>query len=135
MEDYRQISLPTLTTFPLVAFYDPSWSIGQLYIWPWPNLPSYSIGITVREQLPQSFPSLTTQIVLPFVYFSWMVSNVAIALRPKYGIGTFPGDLLPIQARKSREVIRKGSTQIKNLTMPGELVRTGNYNIYSDQTY
>jgi hypothetical protein len=135
MEDYRRISLPSLTTFPLAAYYDPAWPLGQLYIWPWPNSAAYSIGIVAREQLPQGFANLTNTIYLPYEYFEAIVSNVAIRLRPKYGIGTFPGDMLPAIAKKGLDTIRKGSTQIAQIQMPAELVRTGNYNIYSDQTY
>jgi len=135
MEDYRRISLPSLTTFPLAAFYDPAWPLGQLYIWPWPNNAQYSIGIVCREQLPQSFANANNVVSLPFEYFQAIVSNLAIALRPKYGIGTFPGDLLPAAAKLGRDVVSSGSTQIANIQMPADLVRTGNYNIYSDQTY
>ena len=135
MEDYRKISLPTLNTFPLAAFYDPAYPLGQLYIWPWPNNSEYSIGIVVREQLPTQLPSLTSVIYLPPVYYQAIVSNLAIAIRPKYGIGTFPGDLLPKAAQRGMSVIRKGSTQIKNIQMPAEIIRNGNYNIFSDQSY
>lgn len=135
MEDYRKICLPTLQTFPLAAFYDPAFPLGQLYIWPWPNSAQYSIGIVAREQMPSQFPTSTTVVYLPPAYYQAIVSNLAIAVRPKYGIGTYPGDLLPIRAKQGLEVVRKGSTQIANLQMPGVLIRSGNYNIYSDQTY
>jgi hypothetical protein len=43
--------------------------------------------------------------------------------------------MLPAAAKHGRDVVSTGSTQIANLQMPADLVRTGNYNIYSDQTY
>jgi len=135
MEDYRRISLPSLSTFPMSAFYDPAFPLGQLYIWPWPNNPQYSVGVVCREQMPVQFPSLASVIYLPPEYYQAIVSNLAISLRPKYGIGTFPGDLLPLAAKQGMNVIRKGSTQIANLQMPSEIIRNGNYNIYSDQVY
>lgn len=135
MEDYVKIALPNLTTFSLVAFYDPAWPIGKLYVYPWPLGSIYGLGIVCREQLPQGFPSLATVITLPFEYYLAIVSNTAILLRPKYGIGTFPGDQLPMIAKNSLNVLRKGNTAIANLTMPPELGRNGLYNIYSDQTY
>ena len=78
---------------------------------------------------------LATVVFLPPVYYQAIVSNLAIAIRPKYGIGTFPGDLLPKAAQRGLSVIRKGSTQIKNIQMPAEIIRSGNYNIFSDQSY
>jgi len=135
MEDYNKIALPNLQTFSLVIFYDPAVPLGGLYVWPWPQSSIYSIGIICREQLPSAFPSLQSIITLPFEYFQAIVSNLAIALRPKYGLGTFPGDLVPAAAKNSLNVLRKGNTAIVNLTMPKELGRDGLYNIYSDQTY
>lgn len=135
MVDYNKIALPKLQTFSLVAFYDAAWPNGQLYIWPWPNASQYSIGITCREQLPASFPTLNSVINLPFEYFQAIVSNLAMALRPKYGLGTFPGDLVPGMAKNGLAVLRKGNTRIQNLEIPKVLQRPGIYNIYSDQTY
>jgi hypothetical protein len=134
MEDYRRIALPNLLNFPQIAFYDPAWPLGQLYLYPWPNNPQYSVGIVCREQLPQAFGSLTDVISLPYEYFEAIASNLAIRLRPGKGIGTFPGDMLPSIAKNGMETIRKGSTQIANLQMPGDLVGRGQYNIYSDQS-
>lgn len=134
MEDYRKLSLPNLTTFTLCFFYDPAWPLGQLYLWPWPNSSNYNIGIVVREQLPTSFPSLTTKINLPYEYHQAIVSNTALAIRPKFGIGTWPGDDLPRQARNALNILRKGNTAITSLDMPPGLSRNGIYNIFSDQT-
>lgn len=134
-EDYNKIALPNLNTFSLVAFYDPAFPLGNLYAWPWPNLNSYSLGITIRDQLPSSFPSLATTVVLPYEYFGAIVAVLAMALRPKYGIGTFPGDNLPAMARAGLAMLRKGNTAIANLSMPPGLSRNGIYNIFSDQTY
>lgn len=139
MEDYSAIALPNLVTFSLAAFYDPSWArsghLGGLYFYPWPNLNLYSLGIVVREQLPAAFPSLATVMVLPFEYFYALMTNLAVALRPKYGIGSFPGDTLPSAAKEGLRVLRAGNTAIKNLSMPAGLSRGGLYNIFSDQNY
>ena len=135
MEDYRKLCLPNLTTFSLVAFYDPAWPTGQLYVWPWPQASIYAIGIVAREQLPTSFASLATVISLPYEYYWAIITNAAIAIRPTYGLGTFPGDHLPALARNSLNLLRKGNTAIAELAMPKELVRGGLYSIYSDQNY
>jgi len=135
MVDYNNLAMPGLQTFSLVAFYDAAWPNGMLYVWPWPNAAQYSVGVTAREQLPASWPSLTTNVVLPFEYYLAMVSNLAMLLRPKYGLGTFPGDMVPTIAKNSLAVLRKGNTRIRNLDMPASLKRKGLYSIFSDQMY
>lgn len=136
MENYNRIALPDLQTFSLVAFYDPAYPMGQLYVYPWPNGGGiYGIGVTMRESLPTSFPSLATLITLPPVYFNAIMLNLALAIRPKFGIATAEGDVLPQAAKRSLGILRKGSTAIPELGMPAELARPGLYNIYSDQNY
>jgi hypothetical protein len=135
MVDYNRIAYKTLQSFALVAFYDPAWPLGNLYVWPVPTQSFYSIGITVREQLPASFGTLATPINLPFEYYSAMVSNLALRLRPKYGIMTPPGDTLAMLARTSKASIAKANTALPLMELPYELTRDGIYNIYSDQNY
>ena len=135
MEDYRKISLPNLQTFSLCAFYDPAWPNGQLYVWPWPQATNYVVGIVAREQLPVQFAAPASTIVLPYAYHRAIVSNLAMELRPKYGIVTQPGDPLPSIAKAAKQALRKGNTAIAEMDMPAGLVRNGLYNIYSDQNY
>lgn len=140
MEDYNLIYLKGLTNFALVAFYDPAFAgaaqqLGQLYCWPWPNGNIYSLGVTIREQLPAAFSDLTTVIVLPPEYFGAIVHNLAMDLRAKYGIGTWPGDTLPAKAKSGRAILKGGNAAISNLQMPSGLSRGGIYSIYSDRNY
>jgi len=138
MEDYNRIRLKGLTNFSQVCYYDPAWPYGGLYLWPWPQANLYSVGITVREQLPQAFSlagnPLTVKLNLPFEYYRALVKNIAMEVRPKYGIPNTPGDILAGQARDALDTIRRGNTQIPLLSVPVELAsRTGMYNIFSDQ--
>ena len=133
-EDYNEIALKGLTNFSLVAFYDPAWPLGNLFVWPWPQSSIYQIGVTIREQLPQSF-ALVDKVNLPFEYYGAIVYNLAMRLRPKYGIGSYPGDALPGLARDGLAVLRKGNTAIPNLAMPATLARPGIYDIFSDRNY
>jgi hypothetical protein len=142
MEDYNKIALKGLTNFQLLAFYDPAWNqpviqsaFGMLYCWPWPQSGIYQVGITMREQLPASFLKQTDHINLPYEYFDALVSILALRLRPKYGLGTYPGDTLPQRAKDGLQMLRGGNTAITNLDMPPGLSRYGLYNIYSDQNY
>lgn len=139
MEDYNKIALPQQVNFALTAFYDPAWSMGQLYVWPWPLANVYSIGVTVREQLPASFGQggngLANVINLPFAYYEAIVSNLAMRLRVPYGIPTQPGDPLPTIARNSLKVLRAANTVVGQLQMPPGLSGSGMYNIFNDRNY
>ena len=135
MEDYNEkVRIKNLTNFSLWYFYDPAWPMGQIYFYPWPQANIYAIVMTAREQLPLGF-KLTDLVNLPFEYYQAIVSNLAMALRPKYGIRTGPGDSLADFAREARQILRSANAAVGTLSMPKALVRGGIYDIFSDQTY
>ena len=135
----NNIRMKGLTNFSLVCYYDAAWPYGNLFVWPWPQANIYAIGITVREQLPQAFSlagnPLAVEMNLPFEYYRALVKNIAMEVRPKYGIANTPGDLLAAQARDALDTLRRGNTQIPLLSVPPGLApRPGMYNIFSDQS-
>lgn len=135
MEDYNEkVRIKNLTNFGLWYFYDPAWPIGQIYLWPWPSANVYAIVMTAREQLPIGF-ALRDTVNIPFEYYQAMVSNLALLLRPKYGIRGGPGDELPNIARDSKMVLRAGNTALGTLSMPATIVRRGQYDIFSDTNF
>lgn len=134
MEDYNRIALKQLTSFPTAVFYDPGFPLGNLYPWPVPQSSIYSIGITLKEQLPTVFSSLSITFSLPYEYYSAMVYNLALRLRTRYQIPGFPGDTLPGRAKDSLNVLRGANTAIARLTTAG-INRPGQYNIFNDRFY
>jgi hypothetical protein len=135
LEDYNRIALKGLVSFPGSIYYNPDWPLGQLFVWPVPNPSIYAVGITVKQNLPAAFANPANLIELPFEYFQAIIANLAINLRPKYGLGTWPGDPLPAMAKNSLMTIRQAAFQIAELQIPAELSRDGIYNIFSDRTY
>ena len=134
MEDYNEsIAIKNLTQFALVAYYDPAWPVGYLYCWPWPANSLYALVLTIREQLGTGF-ALGDKLNLPYEYYLAIVSNLALLLRPKYGIATGPSDSLAQVAKQSRGVLKNANYQMGNLVMPRSLRARGQYNIYSDQS-
>lgn len=134
-EDYLRVTLKKLTSFTGAVYYEPDWPFGIIYPVPIPQANLYALVLTFLEQLPTSFASVATTFNLPYEYFAAMVANLAIRLRPKYGLGSYPGDPLPGMAKDSLETIRGVNSQIARLTMPGALLRPGIYNIFSDRSY
>ena len=133
MNDYNRIALKQLSTFPGYLFYDPAWPLGLLYPWPVPQPEIYALFVTVVEQLPPMFATAGAVFSLPFEYYSAMYLNLALLLRPKYSIPTFPGDMLPGLAKDALATLRKSNTRITQLQMPADLLTGKQYNIFSDQ--
>lgn len=136
-EDYSRVTLKNLVSFTSGVFYDTGWPLGVLYPVPIAQANVYAIGITVLEQLPASFLTrgLATVLSLPYEYYYCILTNLAMRLRPKYGIGTWPGDVLPGAAKEALAAVKGINTQIARLQMPKEIIRPGIYNIFSDRSY
>lgn len=135
MNDYNRIALKSLQTFPGYLFYDPAWPLGVLYPWPVPQANIYAFYCTYLEQLPPMFATQSTVINLPFEYFNAMVLSLALRLRPKYGIVSFPGDPLPGLVKDAIATLRKANTRVTSLVMANDLLTGQQYNIFSDRMY
>ncbi len=135
MEDYSRLALKGLVSFPGAFFYDPALPLGYLYPWPVPQANIYALGIVIREALPTAFATQATQVVLPYEYYEALTTNLGMALRGRYGLGSYPGDTLPKRAAQSKAVIAGTNTAIARLSIDPALSRRGIYNIFSDRTY
>mgnify|MGYP001582719541 CR=1 FL=1 len=135
-EDYNTIGLKQLSSFPGWVFLDSGWPLGTLYVWPVPQATIYEIHITLKQQLPSKFATQATVFSIPYEYYAAMLYNLAIRLRPKYQLPTWPGDPLPALAKDSLNVLRGANTQIAALRYPGDLqAGRHNYNIFNDKYY
>lgn len=135
MEDYNKIALKSLQSFPGFVFLDTGWPLATLYTYPVPQANIYGIFISIMAQLPSSFVNAGVKFNIPFEYYNAMLYNLALRLRPKYQIPSYPGDPLPGLAKDSLATLRGANTQIARLQMPQQLVRPGIYNIFSDRNY
>lgn len=128
-EDYSQIRLKSLTSFPQWIFYDAAYPTGIVLPWPVAQASLYEIHIQVKEQLPQ-FATLQQAINLPPEYIAAILYNLARRLRVAY---LMPPDAeLNALAKDSLNVLRQANAQIPRLRMPDSLVRGGSYNPFSD---
>jgi hypothetical protein len=134
-EDYNTIGLKQLQSFPGWAFLDSGWPLATLYVWPVPQSAIYEIHITVKQQLPVSFANQATLFSVPYEYYAAMMYNLALRLRSRWQIPTYPGDPLSGLAKDSLNVMRNANAQIARLRVPAELNRPGIYNIFSDRNY
>lgn len=134
-EDYNRVTLKQLTSFTGAYYYEPSWPLGVVYPVPIAQASVYALGLSFMAQLPSVFATANTVINLPYEYYSAIVSNLALRLRPKFGLGTWPGDPLPGMAKDTLNTLRAANFQVSRLTMPGAILRPGIYNIFSDRSY
>ncbi len=134
-EDYNLIVLKKLQTFPGYVFYDPAYPVGNLYFWPVPQANLYLMNVLVKATLIDIITAtgLTTPLdaTLPNEYFKAIYESLAEILRSAYRLPPDPG--LSGRAKESREVLRDANAAIARLRMPDDLIRPGNYNVYSDQ--
>jgi hypothetical protein len=134
-EDYNRIALKSLSSFPYYFFYSAEFNLGSLYVWPVPQAGIYEVHITIRQQLPPMFATTAEPFDIPYEYYAAMEMNLAIRLRPKYGIKVMQGDMLPGMAKDALNTLRKANFRISRLQMPADLTRPRLYNIFSDRVY
>jgi hypothetical protein len=128
-EDYNRIGIKKLGTFPTTCFYDNAFPLGNYYPWPIPQADLYELFITVKGQLAGSL-NFTDDLTLPEEYFNAIHWNLTVILRSAYDLPPKPGDVA--FAKESLNVLRGANAQIARLQLPGELLRPGIYNPYSD---
>lgn len=126
-EDYSRITLKQLNSFPSYFFFDSSYPLGNLYVWPLPsNL--YEVHIVTKAVLSR-FASLYQNIVLPDEYMAALHFNLAARLRVAYRFKTDPA--IVALAKDALNIITNNNTQIPRLAMPNGLPRPGVWNPYS----
>jgi len=132
-EDYNRVRLKHLVSQTLSVYYEETYPLGTVYPWPVPTSNIYELWLSWLAPLPNNLATEPTQnFVLPYEYYNTMIYNLAMRLRGKYRIPTFPGDPLPVMAKDSLQTLRDANFQIPQLAMPGELVPRGMYNIFGD---
>ena len=128
-ENYNQISLKTMQSFPQYAFLDSAFPVANIFFWPTP-LNIYELHITVMQQL-QGFVNTTDLIAMPPEYIEPLMYNLAGRIAPMFGLEANQTTLG--LARASMNILKAANAQIPTLNMPDGLNgRKGVYNPYGD---
>ncbi|AOJ99926.1 hypothetical protein [Burkholderia vietnamiensis] len=130
-EDYARIALKSLVSFPSYAFYDSTFPLGNLFMFPVPNS-SFELHIVTLEALPQ-FVTPADDINLPPEYMAAIRYNLAIWLCGSYQLD--PPRMVEKLAGSTKRVIKRMNLQIQSMSMPRGLATKQRYNIYSDRPY
>lgn len=130
-EDYNRIALKTLSSFPAYIFYDSSFPLGRIFVWPVPTN-QYQVHLTLKGIL-QSFPALTTEFELPEEYEEAIKLNLAIRLSVTYQLPLLPQTTA--LAKVALNTIKNTNAQVPLLQTPAGLQRGLIYNVRSDTSY
>lgn len=129
-QNWNNIRMQHLGSFPTYAFYDADVPIGKVYFWPLPSN-IYTGRITTKAIL-QTFANLTDSVILPPEWYRYLRFNLAVELAMANKLD--PEPILLKLAKGAEGVIKVANFQLPTLGLPPELVRNGLYNIFTDNT-
>jgi hypothetical protein len=132
-EDYSDIVLKGLASWPNCIFYDSAFPMGYVYPWPIPPTGLYELHLIVKDTLVQ-FVTPQDTVNLPPEYTEALWTNLTVRLGAVYP-GVQITETVQRLAKSSLETIRGANAQVPRLKMPAELMGGARYNIYSDQVY
>jgi hypothetical protein len=109
VEDYQMIGLKTLNgPWPKALYYQPSETLGNLYVWPNPSQGEMHI---FTDNLFQNYTTLNDTIVLPQGYSMALRWNLAERLMPMYGKAS------PTQIAMIQQFAAQGKSTVKRINM------------------
>jgi hypothetical protein len=127
-DEYDRIIDKTQTsTYPEAVFYDPTYLTGTLYVYPVPSA-EVTVKLNIWQPL-QSFPALTTYLMLPPGYQRAIECNLPIELAPFYGAKV--SQELAMSARESKATLMRFNAPVGILHMPPGIAGARRYNIYT----
>lgn len=123
-DTWNALPVPALTSAQPTNFYwQPSYPLGKLWLWPIPTGTTLRLGISVPTAIAQ-FAALTTTVALPPGYASMLVSNLAINLAGPFGVQVPPSVVQ--EAQESMALVKRSNQVLEDLTFPAEsLIGTG----------
>ena len=118
-EDYSDIRVKGLQTWPAAFYYSPDFPQGSLYVWPVPLPLQWEIHVVCKVPLPCNLTA-ATPIALPPEYADAIMWSLAARLAPSYGAEA--SQTVVLFARAALQTIRGANTQVRALQMPGEIM-------------
>lgn len=128
-QEWADTNLKDLTsTYPLSWWYNPTYALGTLYLWPVPTS-STLLGAFYAPQQVTQFAASTDTVTLPPGYERLLVKNLAMDVAAKFG--AVPSPAIIQAAREATNVVKTANRQEMELvsaypTGPGR--RSGYYN-------
>jgi hypothetical protein len=137
-QEFNSIRLKNLSSIPEWLWYDNNWPTGALYTWPVLPASQWSLFITYADQLHLDGTFLLTDSYsFPPEYKNAIVLNLALAMRRKFRIPTYPGDALPLDAKRAKKAVMTANFRSTKMSLPADVLGgpgSGSYNIFSDES-
>src|SRR5215471_3750119 len=125
-QEYDQISLKNLRSWPSSIYYDPIVPVANLYVWPIPVQTWFSLYIAWQQAIDvnaEGSQTLELETVLPAESQMALMYHLAVLLTVNYKL---PKDEnLEAAARAALNVMRQTNYAMQPLKMPPGLVGTG----------
>jgi hypothetical protein len=121
-QEYDQISLKFLQSWPAAIYYDPAIHFGTLYIWPIPIQHNFSLYIAYNfpiEVAGESGLSYEIAELVPAETQEAIIYNLALRLMVNYKMP--PDQSLAAAARASLNTMRQTNFALQPLGMPQSL--------------
>jgi hypothetical protein len=127
-EKYQNIFMKQLqVTYPLYLFYNPTFPLGEITLWPYPNS-ACQLAICQWQQLVL-FTSLAQELSLPPGYDSAIAYNLAVEICPDFG--KTPSQVLIQKAVDTKENIMALNLELTPLETDLGLYTPRGFNILS----
>jgi hypothetical protein len=130
-QDWAQLRIKTQTASqPQAAWYNRTYPLGTLELWPVPTSATLTIVIYAPEAVAE-FAALSTAVSLPPGYERLIVKNLALELAPSYGAQ--PAPQLERQAQDALAVVLRANRVLQEQRFaPDAMIGGGAYDINSD---
>lgn len=117
-EDYASIACKTIKAFPSILWYDSTYPLGRVVLYPVATDGMYEIHILTKGVLPVP-TDLTTPFIIPPEYVDALIWNMACRIRPIFGAQSDP--TLVVFAKTALNTIRSANAQVPRLACPPAL--------------
>lgn len=118
------------STRPVKVYYNPTFPLGTLNLWPVPSLSTLQ-GVIYHPTAVTEFAGLSTAVSLPPGYRRMIVKNLALDLAPSFGVQ--PSRELEIAAGHSVNVVKRKNTPVLDQSFDFMSGPGGSYQIEADE--
>jgi len=114
-EEYNLIPTKGIVSWPRAMFYDSSYPMGRIYLWPVPVANAFQVHLSMKVGFAPIVDT-TLDLALPPEYADALMWTLCARLRPMYGLT--PEPTVTAAMRAALNTIRVANTQISELRLP-----------------
>jgi hypothetical protein len=121
-QQYNEIALKHLTTWPAAVWLEQTYPLPSIYVWPIPTADLYEIHVSYQSPLP-TYTSLAQPLGLPDEYVEAIRYALAAKIAMDYGADPRPAQIARLRGVLAR--IRAANMQMADLEIDGSLLPGG----------